>query len=145
MSQFKQQIEAHRPALLRHCYRMLGSFSDAEDLVQDVLFKAWQAQDSYGGLAPLEHWLMRIATNRCLNELEGKRRRGLPHYDFAAAPAGAMMVPVEEGAVGRWLTAAPDDALFETLVALWKREKASRSPSSRCYSACRRGNGPCCF
>ena len=67
----------HRPDLLRHCYRMLGSFADAEDIVQDVLLNAWKARESYAGDAPVGHWLMRIATNACLNELARRRRRGL--------------------------------------------------------------------
>ena len=61
-----------RPALLRHCYRMLGSFEEAEDTVQDVLVRAWRSRDTYAGDAPLEHWLMRIATNACLNVADAR-------------------------------------------------------------------------
>src|SRR6185369_11408464 len=67
----------HRPALLRHCYRMMGSFEEAEDLVQDVLLRAWRARDTYAGDAPVAHWLMRIATNACLNALTRARQRAL--------------------------------------------------------------------
>ncbi len=66
-----------RPDLLRHCYRMLGSFEEAEDVVQDVLLRAWRARDTYAGDAPLSHWLMRIATNACLNALTRGRTRAL--------------------------------------------------------------------
>src|SRR5206468_2356386 len=82
-----------RPDLLRHCYRMLGSFEEAEDIVQDVLLRAWRARDTYAGDAPLSHWLMRIATNACLNALTRGRTRALPQ--LARAPAGAT-TPIEE-------------------------------------------------
>ena len=104
-------LATYRPDLLRHCYRMLGSFADAEDLVQDVLVKALQAKDSYRGDAPLEHWLMRIATNACLNELARRARRGLPHLDGAPGSDPATLV---EGEVGQWLTPALDTQLFAT-------------------------------
>ena len=70
-----------RPALLRHCYRMLGSFEEAEDTVQDVLVRAWRSRDTFAGDAPLAHWLMRIATNACLNVLTRERPRALPQLD----------------------------------------------------------------
>src|SRR5881628_3194816 len=74
-----------RPALLRHCYRMLGAFAEAEDVVQNVLLRAWRARETYAGEAPLQHWLMRIATNACLTELARGHSRGLPQLDRAAA------------------------------------------------------------
>ena len=66
---FPEELSAHRPELLRHCYRMLGSFADAEDLVQEALVRAWRSRDTYAGDVPLVHWLFRIATNACLTEL----------------------------------------------------------------------------
>jgi RNA polymerase sigma-70 factor (ECF subfamily) len=99
----------HRPALLRHCYRMLGSFEEAEDVVQDVLLRAWRARDTYAGEAPLEHWLMRIATNACLNVLTRGRVRGLPQVDREAAAVGTPMQELEAAA---WVTPAPDGQLF---------------------------------
>jgi RNA polymerase sigma-70 factor, ECF subfamily len=109
MLDFQQRLSAHRADLLRHCYRMLGSFADAEDIVQDVLLNAWNARDSYAGDAPLEHWLYRIATNACLNELARRRRRGLPQIDRepSAAPE-----PLEEREAAEWLTPAPDSRLL---------------------------------
>src|SRR4051812_40493033 len=71
----------HRPALLRHCYRMLGSFEEAEDVAQEALLRAWRARDTYAADAPVEHWLMRIATNACLNVLTRERPRALPQLD----------------------------------------------------------------
>src|SRR5690606_40779882 len=87
VTELRAALEAHRPELLRHCYRMLGSFADAEDLVQEVLLNAWRARDSYAGTAPLSHWLMRIATNACLDELGRRRRRARSLPQLEAAPA----------------------------------------------------------
>ena len=123
VTELRAALEAHRPELLRHCYRMLGSFADAEDLVQDVLLNAWRARDSYAGEAPLRHWLLRIATNACLNELARRRRRGLPQLDHAAAPASE---PLEEREPGEWVTPAADARLFpEPARALETRESVA--------------------
>ena len=108
MSEIRDELAHHRPDLLRHCYRMLGSFADAEDLVQDVLVKAWTARASYAGTAPLGHWLMRIATNACLNELARRKRRGLPQLERAAATNADELAEVE---AAHWLTPAPDAQL----------------------------------
>jgi RNA polymerase sigma-70 factor (ECF subfamily) len=107
---FPDDFLVQRPALLRHCYRMLGSFADAEDLVQDVLLRAWRARDTYAGEVPVAHWLFRIATNACLNELARRKRRGLPHLDRAPAHPTDPLEAVE---ASEWLTPAPDAALFE--------------------------------
>jgi RNA polymerase sigma-70 factor (ECF subfamily) len=101
-------MNEHRPALLRHCYRMLGSFADAEDVVQDVLLRAWNAKSSYSGAVPVEHWLMRIATNACLDELAKRKRRGLPQLEREPAASFDHIVQLE---AADWLTPAPDDQL----------------------------------
>jgi RNA polymerase sigma-70 factor (ECF subfamily) len=98
-----------RPELLRHCYRMLGSFEEAEDVVQEVLLRAWRARDSYAGDAPLSHWLMRIATNACLNALTRGRTRALPQ--LARGPVAAD-APIETLEAADWVTPAPDARLF---------------------------------
>jgi RNA polymerase sigma-70 factor (ECF subfamily) len=100
---------APRPALLRHCYRMLGSFEEAEDVVQDVLLRAWRSRDTYAGDAPLSHWLMRIATNACLNVLTRVRPRALPQLDHDPVAVGTAMAELEAAA---WITPAPDARLF---------------------------------
>jgi RNA polymerase sigma-70 factor (ECF subfamily) len=96
----------HRPALLRHCYRMLGAFDEAEDVVQEVLLRAWRARDTYAGDAPVAHWLMRIATNACLNTLTRGRARALPHLDREPGE------PLAEVEAATWVTPAPDARLF---------------------------------
>ena len=96
----------HRPALLRHCYRMLGSFEEAEDVVQEVLLRAWRSRDTYAGDAPLAHWLMRIATNACLNALTRGRQRALPQLDRDPE------APLLEHEAATWVTPAPDARLF---------------------------------
>jgi RNA polymerase sigma-70 factor (ECF subfamily) len=101
-------LAEYRPALLRHCYRMLGSFADAEDLVQDVLVNALRARDSYAGDAPLGHWLMRIATNACLNELARRKRRGWPALERPPADGLAAFEMLE---LTDWITPAPDAPL----------------------------------
>jgi RNA polymerase sigma-70 factor (ECF subfamily) len=102
-------LARHRPELLRHCYRMLGSFSDAEEVVQEVLLKAWRSRDTYAADAPIQHWLMRIATNTCLNALTRPGVRGLPQLDRAAAPAETALEQLE---AAHWVTPAPDAKLL---------------------------------
>ncbi|MGH3232825.1 MAG: sigma-70 family RNA polymerase sigma factor [Streptosporangiaceae bacterium] len=72
---FRQVTEPHRRELQVHCYRMLGSFQDAEDAVQDTLLAAWQGLGGFEGRASLRTWLYRIATNRCLNARRSASRR----------------------------------------------------------------------
>ena len=72
---FRALTEPHRRELQMHCYRMLGSFQDAEDALQDTLLAAWQALPGFEGRASLRTWLYRIATNRCLNALRDSSRR----------------------------------------------------------------------
>jgi RNA polymerase sigma-70 factor, ECF subfamily len=96
---FAQLAEPHRPALLRHCYRMLGSLLDAEDAVQDAFVHAWRGLPRFEPRAPFQAWLYRIATNVCLTAL----RRRPPHLEAKAASQG--------GAVDGVLTPYPDALL----------------------------------
>jgi RNA polymerase sigma-70 factor, ECF subfamily len=72
---FRELTEPHRRELQVHCYRMLGSLQDAEDMVQETLLAAWSGLDAFEGRASVRSWLYRIATNRCLNALRARSRR----------------------------------------------------------------------
>ncbi len=85
----EQQFELHRSELTGYCYRMLGSPFEAEDAVQDTFLRAWRGFDRFEGRAALRSWLYRIATNVCLDMLNGRNRRARP-MDF-----GPAVEPVE--------------------------------------------------
>jgi RNA polymerase sigma-70 factor (ECF subfamily) len=72
---FGALVERYRRQLHVHCYRMVGSFDDAEDLVQETLLRAWRARDSFEGRSMFRTWLYRIATNACINMIERGPRR----------------------------------------------------------------------
>src|SRR5216683_8333490 len=77
---FQQLAEPYRRQLHVHCYRMLGSLHEAEDLVQETFLRAWRARDRFEGRTSFRNWLYRIATNACLNALAARPtpRRVLP-------------------------------------------------------------------
>ncbi|MFG1643458.1 sigma-70 family RNA polymerase sigma factor [Amycolatopsis sp. NPDC049252] len=80
-SAFRELTEPYRRELHVHCYRMLGSFQDAEDALQDTLLSAWQGLAGFEGRASVRTWLYRIATNRCLNALRSAGRRPAKEWD----------------------------------------------------------------
>jgi RNA polymerase sigma-70 factor, ECF subfamily len=109
-TEFEQRADPFRRELLAHCYQMLGSVHDAEDLVQETLLRAWRAYDRFDEQrASLRTWLHRIATNACLTALEKRRRRPLPS---GLGPPGddpdAAFMP---GLEVPWLQPIPD-AMF---------------------------------
>ncbi len=97
-SAFAALVEPHRRELQVHCYRMLGSFEDSEDLVQETFLRAWRNRESFEGRASFRAWLYRIATNACLDALRRRKRRPVDASSYADLP---------------WLTPYPDRLLDE--------------------------------
>jgi RNA polymerase sigma-70 factor (TIGR02960 family) len=105
-SAFAERAEQYRAELQLHCYRIVGSVQDAEDLVQETLLAAWRGHERFEGRASLRTWLYRIATNRSLNALRdrGRRPRALP------APSEGTPAPPSPTRLGDsiWLEPYPD-------------------------------------
>jgi RNA polymerase sigma-70 factor, ECF subfamily len=108
---FTLQTDPFRRELLAHCYRMLGSVHDAEDLLQETLLRAWRAYDQFDpSRAALRTWLYRIATNACLTALEQRSRRPLPS-GLGAPPGDDPEQPLIRGEEVPWLQPIPDAML----------------------------------
>jgi RNA polymerase sigma-70 factor (ECF subfamily) len=109
-AEFEGHVEVFRRELLAHCYRMLGSLQDAEDLVQETLLRAWRAYDRFDPQrASLRTWLYRIATNACLSALSSRRTRSLP--SGLAGPSVDPTQPLPRDDVELWLQPFPDALL----------------------------------
>jgi len=94
-----------RGELLAHCYRMLGSAEEAEDMVQETYLRAWRSYAGFEGRSSVRTWLYRIATNACLTALERRGRRPLP--SGLGAPSGDPETPVVAGPEMPWLQPLP--------------------------------------
>ncbi len=116
--EFARRTDPYRRELLAHCYRMLGSFQDAEDQVQETLIRAWRSYGDFEGRASMRTWLHRIATNTCLRALETRDRRPLPsglggpgddpdRPVAVARPEVPWLQPLPDAAVGGQLPADP--------------------------------------
>ncbi|TDC98949.1 sigma-70 family RNA polymerase sigma factor [Nonomuraea deserti] len=103
---FLRQADPMRRELLAHCYRMMGSVHDAEDLVQETYFRAWRAYDGFEGRSSLRTWLYRIATTTCLTALESRGRRPLP--TGLGAPSTEATAPLVQDTEVPWLEPVPD-------------------------------------
>jgi RNA polymerase sigma-70 factor (TIGR02960 family) len=110
---FRALTEPHRRELQVHCYRMLGSFQDAEDALQDTLVSAWRGLGGFDGRASIRTWLYRIATNRCLSALRSAARRPAKEWDV---PGVRPPEPTRLGEVV-WLEPYPD-ALLEGAISV---------------------------
>ncbi len=104
---FRELTEPYRRELQVHCYRMLGSFQDAEDALQDTLLAAWRGFGGFEGRASLRTWLYRIATNRCLNARRSASRRQAKEWNV---PGVEPPEPTRLGEVV-WLEPFPDALL----------------------------------
>jgi RNA polymerase sigma-70 factor (ECF subfamily) len=105
--EFEAAVERHRREIQVHCYRMLGSLSDAEDLTQETFLRAWKGRAGFEGRASVRTWLYRIATNACLDVLARRPRRVLPDQ---LGPSGEPDGPLAAADLP-WLEPYPDRLL----------------------------------
>ncbi|MFC4907149.1 sigma-70 family RNA polymerase sigma factor [Actinomadura gamaensis] len=104
--EFEELVDPYRRELLAHCYRMLGSVHDAEDLVQETYIRAWRSYDGFEGRSSLRTWLYKIATNVCLTAIEQRGRRPMP--TGLGGPSEDPERPVVASPEVPWLEPAPD-------------------------------------
>lgn len=122
---FAQLTEPYRRELQVHCYRLLGSLTDAEDLVQETLLAAWRGLSGFEGRSSVRAWLYRIATNRCLNAMRAANRR----VPTEPTPPFAPPEPSRRSEI-RWLQPCPDtllDGLADTAAGPEARYQATES------------------
>ena len=106
---FRTLFEPHRRSITLHCYRMLGSLQDAEEIVQETLLRAWQRRDEVRSTSAIRSWLYKIATNACLDQLlKARRRRALPHL-VASPSTQPRLGPATDERL--WVEPAPDALL----------------------------------
>ncbi|HJY67950.1 MAG TPA: RNA polymerase subunit sigma-70 [Streptosporangiaceae bacterium] len=117
LGDFDDLVRRYRRELHVYCYRMLGSFDEAEDHVQEVLLRAWRSRESFQGRSSPRTWLYRVATNACLDTLRRDARRAVPAP--SSAPAGAALAGTVLASTGPsiaampWMQPYPDSLLDE--------------------------------
>lgn len=105
---FGALVESARWELRVHCYRMLGSYDDAEDIVQETFLRAWRRRETYEGRSTFRAWLYRIATNACLDLIDRNKRRAVP---YRVPPLVESGTPVRPPMDVSWLQPVPDRLL----------------------------------
>jgi RNA polymerase sigma-70 factor (ECF subfamily) len=121
---FQRLVEPYRRALEVHCYRMLGSTHDAEDLVQETLLRAWRALERFEPRAQFQTWLYRIATNACLDELERRPRRPELIDPFPDLPQDEPGSPIYDPAARYAIREGMELALVRAIQQLPRRQRA---------------------
>jgi RNA polymerase sigma-70 factor (ECF subfamily) len=121
---FHRLVEPYRHALEVHCYRMLGSAPDAEDLVQETLLRAWRALERFEPRVQFQTWLYRIATNACLDELERRPRRPEPVDPFPDRPSDETASPTYDPAARYAIREGMELALLRAIQELPGRQRA---------------------
>jgi RNA polymerase sigma-70 factor (ECF subfamily) len=110
-AEFADLADVYRRELLAHCYRMLGSYQDAEDLVQETLVRAWRGYQRFDGRSSVRTWLHRIATNACLTALASSERRILP--SGIGSPVDSEQPVLSRLDAAPWLQPAPTSGLLD--------------------------------
>jgi RNA polymerase sigma-70 factor, ECF subfamily len=121
---FRRLVEPYRHALEVHCYRMLGSAQDAEDLAQETLLRAWRALERFEPRVQFQTWLYRIATNACLDELERRPRRPEPIDPFPDVPSDETASPTYDPAARYAIREGMELALLRAIQELPGRQRA---------------------
>lgn len=121
---FRRLVEPYRHALEVHCYRMLGSGLDTEDLVQETFLRAWRALDRFEPRAQIQTWLYRIATNACLDELERRPRRPEPLDPFPDLPVDETAAPTYDPEARYAIREGMELALLRAIQELPGRQRA---------------------
>jgi RNA polymerase sigma-70 factor, ECF subfamily len=121
---FRRLVEPYRHALEVHCYRMLGSAQDTEDLAQETLLRAWRALERFEPRVQFQTWLYRIATNACLDELERRPRRPEPVDPFPDRPSDDTASPTYDPVARYAIREGMELALLRAIQELPGRQRA---------------------